>query len=291
MMRTGWWMLGLSLAAGGVSTLLAAGWLGSHRGAPTTSISVAARDVEAGQVLDAAAIKVVDWPSTALPTGAQTDPNSLVGRAVRTALIRGEPILVGKLAADGVKGGLAAVITPGRRAITVRVNEVVGVAGFALPGNHVDVLVNAPVAASGGQSLSRIVLERILVLAVAQESGRDETRPRVVSAVTLEVTPQQAETLDLARAIGQLSLVLRHQTDQERGVGRGITTNDLLAMADRRAPATPEPVVAASPPSRVRTTPPAAQPVAPPAVVQIEVIRGVLKSSSVWSAIEVSDAR
>jgi pilus assembly protein CpaB len=106
----------------------------------------------------------------------------------------------------------------------VRVNDVVGVAGFALPGNFVDILVNMQASASGSEhAISRIVLERILVLAVAQEVGRDETRPKVVNAVTLEVTPAQAESIDLARSVGSLSLVLRNQVDPLPGVTTGAT--------------------------------------------------------------------
>ena len=96
-----------------------------------------------------------------------------------------------KLAPVGTKGGLSAVIADGSRAITVRVNDVVGVAGFALPGNYVDVIVNTQEqqGKTDGQSISKIVLEHILVLAVAQQVSRDDTAPKVVNAVTLEVTP------------------------------------------------------------------------------------------------------
>ena len=133
------------------------------------------------------------------------------------ALQRGEPLIESRLAPIGTKGGLSAVVPEGKRAITVRVNDVIGVAGFALPGNFVDVMVNTQ--EDGGRrgdrdrSISKIVLERILVLAVAQEADRDSTKPKVVNAVTLEVSPTQAEMLDLARSVGTLSLVLRNQTD------------------------------------------------------------------------------
>ena len=120
------------------------------------------------------------------------------------------------------------MIADGKRAITVKVNEIVGVAGFALPGNFVDVMVNAQDNARN--PISKIVLERILVLAVAQEVSQDQTKPKVVSAVTLEVLPEQAEALDLARSIGTLSLVLRNQIDQEAGATSGKRTSDLLEM-------------------------------------------------------------
>lgn len=293
MIRTGWLIFGVSLAAGASATLLAAGWLGSQRSSPMTAVVVAARDIEAGQMLDATAVQMVSWPSSALPPGSLSDAGNLLGRVPRAPIVRGEPILTAKLAPEGARGGLAAVIAPGKRAMTVRVNEVVGVAGFALPGNHVDVLVSASDGGAVTQAMSRIVLERILVLAVAQEAGRDDIRPRVVSAVTLEVTPRQAETLDLARAIGQLSLVLRNQVDSESGIGRGVTRSDLLEVR------TEPPPVANSAQRRVPSdaglsltgvASAVPHPHTPPAI-QIEVIRGVLKSTANWSAPELLNAQ
>jgi pilus assembly protein CpaB len=149
-------------------------------------------------------------------------------------MLRGEPVLQAKLAPVGTQGGLSAVIGDGKRAITVRVNDVIGVAGFALPGNYVDIIVNTQRESSDStardKSISKIVLERILVLAVAQEVGRDDTKPRVVNAVTLEVTPQQAEKIDLARSVGTLSLVLRNQVDPLVVDTMGVTKNSLLGQ-------------------------------------------------------------
>jgi pilus assembly protein CpaB len=126
------------------------------------------------------------------------------------------------------------------------------VAGFALPGNYVDIIVNTQSepnegGAAGGpreQAISKIVLERILVLAVAQEVGRDETRPRVVNAVTLEVTPVQAENLDLARSVGSLSLVLRNQVDPQPGVTGGATKLTLLGGHEKPVLSAPAPAPA-----------------------------------------------
>jgi pilus assembly protein CpaB len=147
-------------------------------------------------------------------------------------VLRGEPILESKLAPLGATGGLSAVIAKGNRAMTVRVNDVVGVAGFALPGNYVDIVVNTEdesvKADNVNKSISKIVLEHMLVLAVAQEQGRDDTKPKVVNAVTLEVTPEQAEKLDLARSVGSLSLVLRNQIDTSLVVTNGSTKKNLL---------------------------------------------------------------
>lgn len=124
--------------------------------------------------------------------------------------------------------------------MTVKVNEVVGVAGFALPGNYVDVLVT--VNHNTSPPTARTVLERVAVLAVAQDhSVKDETKPRVVSAVTLEVTPEQAERLDLARSIGSLSMVLRNQTDNAPVATNGAVVADILRGV-RGSPAVREPI-------------------------------------------------
>ena len=131
--------------------------------------------------------------SGSVPEGAFENAEELNDRVVKTSVQRGEAILDSKLAPVGTKGGLSAVISEGNRAMTVRVNDVIGVAGFALPGNYVDVVVSTQRDGSGNDSkqISKIVLEHILVLAVAQEANRDETKPKVVSAVTLEVTPER----------------------------------------------------------------------------------------------------
>jgi Flp pilus assembly protein CpaB len=128
-------------------------------------------------------------------------------------------------------------LSPGMRAMSVRVSEVAGVAGFALPGNWVDVLVNtqnihAPLVGNE-QSISKIILEKVLVLAVAQETSHDDKKPKVVNAVTLEVTPEQSELLDLARSVGSLSLVLRNQSDLTLVPSSGVTRQTLLAGVDR----------------------------------------------------------
>jgi pilus assembly protein CpaB len=141
-------------------------------------------------------------------------------------ILRGEPILASKLAAIGQQGGLSSVLKEGKRAVTVKVNEVVGVAGFALPGNYVDVMAYLP--DRDNDPVSKIVLERIQVLAVAQDIANTENKPRVVSAVTLEVTPQEAEIIDLARSVGSLSLVLRSQMDMASVVTSGSRKVDLL---------------------------------------------------------------
>jgi pilus assembly protein CpaB len=199
------------------------------------------------------------------------------------SLQRGEPLTETRLAPIGTKGGLSAVVPEGKRAMTVRVNDVVGVAGFALPGTYVDVMVNTQ--SEGGQhgdrdrSISKIVLERILVLAVAQEADRDSTKPKVVNAVTLELAPKDAEMLDLARSVGTLSLVLRNQTDPKTATrGGGATKAELLGVSmpepEKAAPASAPAAVARHAAVRTVTVLPAPKPALANCV---EVIRGLSK--------------
>jgi pilus assembly protein CpaB len=186
-------------------------------------------------------LKRIDWPADSIPAGSFSRIEALEARVARLAMARGEPVLEARLAQSGSAGGLSALVAEGRRAMTVRVNDVIGVAGFALPGNYVDILVSTQdprhAAGDGAGSVSKLVLERILVLAVAQEASASDNRPRVVNAVTLEVTPEQAEGLDLARSVGQLSLVLRNQIDAAPVQTRGATKASLLRLEARAAPA------------------------------------------------------
>jgi pilus assembly protein CpaB len=238
-------ILVLAAAAGLVAVGLASRWLLQQGSSGLTKVAVATTDISLGQRLNPEQVKVVDWPAASLPPGAIGDARLLDGRVAKTSLTRGEPVLESKLSPIGTKGGLSAVIADGKRAITVRVNDVVGVAGFALPGSFVDIIVNTQKRENGktaaadrnDDSISKIVLEKILVLAVAQEVNRDETQPKVVNAVTLEVSPDEAEKLDLARSVGTLSLVLRNQADPRPADTSGATKVTLLKETPAPEPA------------------------------------------------------
>src|SRR5690349_8433519 len=271
-------MLVLSVVIGLVATVIAPGWVAQQGRAASNKVVVAAVDIDLGSRLNAQQLKTIDWPSGSLPNGSVSDPQTLQDRVVKTSVMRGEPILEAKLAPVGSSGGLSAVIPEGKRAITVRVNDVIGVAGFALPGNYVDIVVNTQLdnEGHGDKQISKIVLEHILVLAVAQEANRDETKPKVVNAVTLEVTPEQAEKLDLARSVGTLSLVLRNQIDKQGSETAGIMKRQLLAGDLLKA--TEPPPAPRKPGIRRHKAAPA---VTPPTVIvvkeTVEVIKGVQK--------------
>ncbi len=239
-------ILAVAVLAGLGAVLLAFRWLSSQNNTKVARVAVAAVELNLGQRISADMVKLVDWPTGSVPEGSYAEADKLDGRVARVSLQRGEPILEAKLAPVGSQGGLSAVIGKGQRAITVRVNDVIGVAGFALPGNFVDIIVNTHRdtvnnANNRDQTISKIVLEKILVLAVAQEVNRDDTKPRVVNAVTLEVTPEQAEKIDLARSVGTLSLVLRNQVDPGESSTTGMTKQDLLELGTHARAAAPSP--------------------------------------------------
>ena len=279
MRSRGLMMLLIALLAGLGAVVMAARWMqGQNSG--QGRIAVANAEIQLGSAITPEMVRMVDWPQSNQPPGVFTEVEKLHGRVVTGTVQRGEPVLEARLAPIGTKGGLSAIVPAGKRAMTVRVNDVVGVAGFALPGTFVDVMVNTQEEGSKNndrdRTISKIVLDRILVLAVAQEADRDNTKPKVVNAVTLEVTPQQAEMLDLARSVGTLSLVLRNQAESAEATTAGVTKQQLLGTQLPPPAPAPAPVVrrAARPaPVLVATTP-----APPPPQACVEMIRGLQRA-------------
>jgi pilus assembly protein CpaB len=268
----------LALTLGLAAAAYAASWLQQQATANTFQVIVAERDLTMGTRLQPDMLQTLDWPKAATIQGPLTTLDQAVGRVIRTPMLRGEPLLHSKLAPMGEKGGLSSVLAPGQRAVTVKVNEIMGVAGFALPGNYVDVMVNT--ADSKDQPVSKIVIERIQVLAVAQDVSTNESKPRVVNAVTLQVSPQQAEQIDLARSVGSLSLVLRSHSDNLPVQTTGARKLDLLPPAPIVvASATPMATITKAVAPRPRTSRPATATAPAPALspepIRLEVIRGL----------------
>ncbi len=259
-------MILMSLGIGLAAMTVAAQWLRERGLQQTRPVLVAARDLAAGAKLDRSMLEVAHWPRDAVLATAMNRLEDAEGRVITSALLRGEPLLQARLAIPGETGGLSALLKEGRRAVTVKVNEIVGVAGFALPGNFVDVMVHT--TDPQNQPVSRIVLERIRVMAVAQDAGGQDNKPRVVNAVTLEVTPQEAERMDLARSVGTLSLVLRSQSDTAAVATQGARKRDVL-LGEASAPAS---ALQASPAPRRAAAPPETEP-------RPEVLRGVKTST------------
>ena len=268
----------LALVLGLATAAYAAIWLQQQSASNTLQVIVAQRDLQMGTRLQPDMLQTLAWPKAAAIQDPLTTLDQAVGRVIHVPVLRGEPLLQSKLAAEGEKGGLSSVLAPGQRAVTVKVNEIMGVAGFALPGNFVDVMVNMPDGEN--QPVSKIVIERIRVLAVAQDVSTNESKPRVVNAVTVQVSPQQAEQIDLARSVGTLSLVLRSYSDIIPVQTAGSRKLDLLpqvaaavvaSSAAKPAPARPR---AARPAAPAAAAAPAPAPPAPEPS-RLEVIRGL----------------
>jgi pilus assembly protein CpaB len=238
---------------------------------PTKKVIVAASDLDIGAELQADDIRVIDWPETAMPVGAFHEANEVVGRALVLPVIQNEPILPMKLAAKDSGGGLPPAIPQGMRAVSVRVNEVIGVAGYVLPGTRVDVVVTLNPTDQHRDITSKVILTNVQVLAAGTKIDRetDKNKPIAVSVVTLLVTPEESERLTLASTEGKIQLALRNPLDRETPSTRGIRPGSLLGAAPitnvaERLPATRRAALAAAP----KPEPPALEP------ATVEIIRG-----------------
>lgn len=189
--------------------------LAASKTVSTTRLVAAAKDIKVGVVLANTDLTTIQIVGTA-PTGAILDPKNAIGRGVISAIYAGEPILDSRLAPMGSGGGLAATITQGMRAIAVKVDQVVGVAGFVLPGVHVDVVISGipPDAKNTQNTQARTVLQNIEVLSAGTDIQRDAAgKPQQVQVVNLLVTPEQAQVLALATNQTRIQLVLRNPLD------------------------------------------------------------------------------
>lgn len=223
----------IALLLGVVAMWLGGRWLQHQADLSTQRVVVAKQSIKPGETLVLDRLALIDWPARSMPPGVIVDAARLDGRVALLPIEQGEPVLESKLAMEGSKAGLSALIADGKRAISIKVSEENGVAGFVRPGSLVDVMTNTK--NSLGEPMSKIILENVLVLASAQDFNRDETKPKVANAVTLEVTPDQATLLDLARNVGTLSLVMRNPQDfkklgnelplidKKRMLGAGVT--------------------------------------------------------------------
>ncbi len=197
----------------------------------TQPIAVSKVDLNWGTVVIPEMVKMEPFLKSSLPAGAYTDTASLVGRVVISSIRANEPFLESRLAPQSVKtGGVAAVIASKKRAVAVRVDNVIGVAGFIYPGNRVDVLVTIQ-KGKAEEAVTKMVLENVLVLATGSEVQRakgKEEKAAPVDVITLEVTPEEAEKLSLAATEGKLQLALRGLTDTEEVLTKGTSIPTLL---------------------------------------------------------------
>jgi pilus assembly protein CpaB len=204
-----------------------------------TQVVVAGRDLPAGTVVTREDLEIVEWPSGNLPEGFASQPGEVVGRGVIAAVHRNEPLLMAKLASKEAGGGLPITIPAGLRAISVEVDEVVGVAGFVLPGTRVDVLATVMPGTNRSEITTRIILQRIPVLTADQSYQTDPAGdPILVTVVTLLVKPDEAEALTLASTEGKIQLALRNTLDVDSVSTKGMRINGLVQGPPRQASST-----------------------------------------------------
>src|SRR5438067_9706807 len=197
---------------------------------PTKQVVVAAADLDVGAELGRDDIRIIDWPANAVPAGAFTDPKDVMGRGLILPVIQNEPILPMKLASKDAGAGLPPAIPAGLRAVSVKVNEVIGVAGYVLPGTRVDVLVTVSPSHQSTDMTSKVILTNVEVLAAGTKIDRDteKNKPMPVTVVTLLVDPEQAERLTLATTEGKIQLALRNPLDKTAPMTKGIRPAALL---------------------------------------------------------------
>ena len=237
---------------------------------PTKRVVVANAALSLGTEIGRDDLTTVDWPASAIPEGAFEDPATLVGRGLIDSVVRHEPILAGKLASKEAGSGLPPIIPPGKRAVSVRVNEVIGVAGYVLPGTHVDVVGTASASNNSQDITSKVVLSNVEVLAAGTRLEQDskDSKPMQVTVVTLLVTPEEAEKLTLVSTEGKIQLALRNPLDLESPDTTGARAAMMLGGAQARPAQATGPRRAVA---RSQTSAPAA-PQAPAPTV--EIIRG-----------------
>jgi pilus assembly protein CpaB len=198
-------------------------------------IVVAAKDIPPGtnfndEAIKKGLIKTTPWPKNSIPAGAFSSPQQVVGKVNRVKILANEPILESRLAGEGA--GLTVRLEPGKRALAFPVNEIVGVSGFIVPDDRVDIiLTTTPLGEGQDAKVSKVVMQNMRVLSVAQSTEQKDGKPQLARSITLEVTPAEAEKLSLASQEGQLVLALRGLGDDAAVATIGSNKRDLLSLA------------------------------------------------------------
>jgi pilus assembly protein CpaB len=236
-----------ALVVAGAFYRLAGGGGGRARAESQKQVVVAAKALSAGATLDRASVKLRAIPESAFPAGAFSRLEDVLERPVISPIQPDEPVVEARIAAKGTGMGLAPLIPPGMRAISVRVNDVVGVSGFVLPGMHVDVMVTGR-PPNQQDTVTRTVLQNITVLSAGQTIQTDgKSQSMIVPVVTLLVDPQDAEALTLAYNEGHVQLVLRNSMDNQKTQTAGRQLHDLYGVVPKAAEAPVEKRVPAPP--------------------------------------------
>ena len=264
-------ILAVAISMGGSAAYLTRSWLKDQTSAavqPAGTIVVAAESLAYGTAMTPDNVVEIPWFSNTLPEGAFAVKDDLLNggrRVVLSPLTRGEAVLRSKITGPGQRASLASLLDEGKRAVTVSVDDVRGVAGFVLPGDFVDIVIIADDGSPKRESYSDILLEHVKVLAIDQVASEGEGQPTVAKAVTVEVTKEQAQKILLATNIGKLSLILARPVESKPDPNQRVSEKDIGRTRPEpvRPPPAPPP-----PPAPVK-----AAPVAPSNTVKITVVR------------------
>jgi pilus assembly protein CpaB len=249
----------------------------------TNHAVVAAKLMPSGTLITKDSVKLVAWPTQTPLAGGFDNVEAVLDRGLIAAVVENEPITEIKLAPKAAGAGLPPSIPPGMRAMSVKVNEVIGVAGFVVPGTRVDVMVTISLQRQQNESLTRVVVSNAQVLTAGtrydQENAQKEGKPIPSTVVTLLVTPEDAERIALAQAEGQLMLSLRNPMDTEPTDTQGVRTASLFGGQPPPArPAAPTAARRTAPAPPVVAAPP---PPAPPSIYTVEAIRAAKRTEEV----------
>jgi pilus assembly protein CpaB len=204
--------------------------------AATRQVIVAAADISPGTAISGVAVKAVTWPQAVIPPKSAATMREVEGRVVKVPIAQGNPILTSMLAPEGTAAGLSGILEDGKRALTVKVDEVAGVAGFLHPGDRVDVLMDMAMQGEDQKDhFSKTILHDISILTTGQIwEQKGDNKPMVVNTVTLELTPEDAETLNLASNNGKIRLALRNRNNKTVAQTSGVTTSVLINGANTK---------------------------------------------------------
>jgi pilus assembly protein CpaB len=246
----------------------------------TQPVVVAAADLQLGSELKKEDLQVVQFPVGKAPDGTFAKPDEVIGRGVIVPIVKNEPVLRAKLASKEAGSGLPPVIPEGMRAVSVRVNEVVGVAGYVLPGNRVDVLATASPTEAHSDTTTKVILSNVQVITAGtrMEQDQEKDKPIQVTVVTLLVTPEQSERLALASTEGKIQLALRNPLDLGAPETPGIKTAGLMGNVKtapvRQVASSSRPRASAQPVTQLAPPP-------PPPMPTVEIIRGDKRATEV----------
>ena len=266
---------------------------------PTRSVVVAAVDITEGQVITSDQAKVVSLPVASVPSDAFSLVDSVVGRVARIAVFTGEALVPGRLAPVGAGAGLEVKITPGKRAMAVKIDEVAGMSGLIQPNGRVDVLLTLKDEGSNEQQHAKLFMSNMRVLAVGSQIERGpDGRPMNATTAALEVTPEEAEELALAASQGKIQLVLRGYGDPDTVGTKGTSSREMMRRLDMTVPPAPTPAPTAAPrrpaprSSSPRSAAPALAPMTAPAAKSPDssVVQVYRRSTLTQQKIEKRDA-